>query len=122
MALLGATVLTGCSNRSEVSDAHASREAAIGGLAGQRRDAFTGDPIGAGSDYLIGVLADNRREYADGLYQTSSPRSRYPLATPTGRPGIVRSPFPPHRLIDVRKIPAGARVVDPSVNRVFTRP
>ncbi|MGV3533846.1 MAG: hypothetical protein ACO1QR_15870 [Chthoniobacteraceae bacterium] len=94
----------------------------VGNLTGNRRDGITGEPIGTRPNYLIGVLADNRGTYADGAYRASYPVSRYPLASPTDRPGIVRSPFPPNNLIDVRRIPSGARVVDPSVNRVFTRP
>lgn len=117
--LLGALILTGCGNRDEAS---ATTGAAIGGIIGERRDALTGDPIGTEPDYLVGVLADNRRQYADGAYHTAYPRSRYPLASTTDRRGIVRSPYPPNNLVDVRNIPPGERVVDPSVNRIFTRP
>ena len=117
--LLGAFALTSCDTPGGLD---ASNGAVVAGFTGERHDAITGEPIGTAPNYLIGVLAHNRRRYADGYYSVSYPRSRYPLATTTDMSGIVRSPYPPHHLVDVRKIPAGARVVDPSVNRVFTRP
>jgi hypothetical protein len=113
---------TACNTPRRGDEVGTAASTTVGDLTGQRRDGITGDPIGTRPNYLIGVLADNRRRYADGYYRASYPVSRYPLASPTDRPGIVRSPFPPNNLIDVRRIPSGARVVDPSVNRVFTRP
>ena len=117
-----AIALISCATPYPAEEVGTSASTTVGNLTGQRRDGITGDPIGTRPNYLIGVLADNRGRYADGAYRASYPVSRYPLATTTDRPGIVRSPFPPHNLIDVRSIPPGARVVDSSVNRVFTRP
>jgi len=114
--------LSACDTPRRGDEVSTATSTTVGNLTGNRRDGITGDPIGTRPNYLIGVLADNRGKYADGAYRSSYPASRYPLASPTDRPGIVRSPFPPNNLIDVRRIPSGARVVDPSVNRVFTRP
>lgn len=105
--------LTACETPRRGDEVSTAASTTVGNLTGQRRDGITGDPIGTRPNYLIGVLADNRGKYADGAYRASYPVSRYPLASPTDRPGIVRSPFPPNNLIDVRRIPSGARVVDP---------
>jgi hypothetical protein len=40
----------------------------------------------------------------------------------SGTPGLVVSPYPPHNLVDVRGIPPGARVRDPSTGGIFIRP
>ena len=91
----------------------AAAGAAAGGLAtGHGHGALAGAAVGAGAGYLIGKL-DQRHDayYGD-----------YPVGQPTDRHGLVISPYYPHSTIDVRGIPHGARVVDPSVNRVFINP
>ena len=40
----------------------------------------------------------------------------------TGRSGFVTSPYAPYNRIDVRGIPQGAQVVDPSCDRIFVNP
>jgi hypothetical protein len=45
----------------------------------------------------------------------------YPIATPTGQPGMVRSPYT-GRLYDVRAVPHGALVHDVDANKLFRRP
>ena len=40
----------------------------------------------------------------------------------TGRSGFVTSPYRPYNRIDVRGIPRGAQVVDPSCDRIFVNP
>lgn len=119
LGLLGAVALTSCDTPGGLD---ATNGAVVCGFTGERYDAITGELIGTPPNYLIGVLAHNRRRYADGYYRVRYPRSLYPRATLTTRPGIVRSPFSPHHLVDVRCIPSGARVVDPWVGRVFIRP
>jgi hypothetical protein len=95
--------------------AGAAAGAAAGGLlTGHGRGALAGAAVGAGAGYLIGKLderADRRAddyEYREGRF--------------TDRRGFVESPYYPYNVIDVRGIPHGARVVDPSVNRVFINP
>jgi hypothetical protein len=46
----------------------------------------------------------------------------YPPGRPTDRPGFVVSPYPPYNRIDVRGIPRGAQVQDPSTGRIFINP
>jgi len=43
-------------------------------------------------------------------------------AVVSGRPGLVISPYPPHRLVDVRGHPYGALVRDPSTGGIFVKP
>jgi hypothetical protein len=62
------------------------------------------------------VEADQR-----GYYE-GRPVGRYPYAEPADRPGFVYSPYPPHNVVDVRGIPHGALVRDPSSGGVFRKP
>jgi hypothetical protein len=45
-----------------------------------------------------------------------------PMAKKTGKPGFVTSPYPPHRLIDVRGMAPGTLAKDPSTEEVFRIP
>ena len=49
-------------------------------------------------------------------------RRGYPMGRFTDRPGFVLSPYYPYNRIDVRDIPRGARVQDPSTGRIFINP
>lgn len=79
---------------------------------------LAGAAIGAGAGALVGAVIDaNRaREYGP------EPSGGYPFARRSGTPGLVVSPYPPHSLVDVRGIPRGALVRDPSSGGVFRRP
>jgi predicted small secreted protein len=79
---------------------------------------IAGAAIGAGAGALIGAAIDaNRaREYGP------EPAGGYPWARRAEEPGLVYSPYPPHRVIDVRGIPHGALVRDPESGRLFRRP
>lgn len=85
-----------------------------------------GAALGAGIGYLVGKLVeyDRRdRHYDDDDYEYRERRySRYPVAERSGRRGFVISPYRPYNLIDVRGIPSGARVIDPSCGRIFINP
>lgn len=96
----------------------AATGALIGAAAtGNVRGAAIGAGIGAGTGALIGaaVEADERG------YYNGQPRSYYPYGSRAGG-GLVRSPYPPHSLVDTRGIPRGALVRDPSTGRVFRKP
>ncbi|RYD81172.1 MAG: glycine zipper 2TM domain-containing protein [Verrucomicrobiaceae bacterium] len=131
-SLLAAFTLSGCETPGQTALAGAATGAAIGGLIhGRGRDALTGAAIGAGAGYVVGKIAQQRRGqryYEDEYEQRPYYRERryrdgrYPVGEPTERRGFVVSPYPPHNLIDVRGIPSGAKVMDPSVNRVFIAP
>ena len=97
----------------------AASGAIIGGLATNRvGGAALGAAAGAVAGGLIGaaVQADQVDQYGP------RPQRGYPTATPTERPGFVLSPYSPYYEIDVRNIPHGALVRDPSCNRLFVKP
>src|SRR3954469_23931624 len=91
--------------------------AAIGSVAGNGHHVIRNAAIGAGAGYLAGRILDERRRdeyYDDDAY----PRRRYyrdreVYAEPSERRGFVISPYSGN-VIDVRGIPHGAHVVDPS--------
>jgi hypothetical protein len=97
----------------------AAAGAIIGGAAtGKVRGAAVGAGIGAATGALIGaaIEEDEARQYGP------PPEGGYPYARWSGTPGLVISPYPPHRLIDVRGIPRGEMVRDPSTGGIFLRP
>jgi hypothetical protein len=129
-ALLASFTLTSCETSGQSTLAGAAAGAAIGGAAtGRGSGAFHGAAIGAAGGYLLGKLvqADRRRYDRDRYddrdrYEDRDYDRREPVARLTDRRGFVRSPYAPNNLIDVRGIPSGARVEDPSVGRVFINP
>src|ERR1051325_5942780 len=121
-ALLCAFSFNGCETTGQSALAGAAAGAAIGGsLHGRGEEALAGAAIGAASGALIGHVAKEQREraYEEGYYAGSGYRERYPVGHTTSNPGLVHSPYPPGHLIDVHGIPHGARVVDPSCERIF---
>jgi hypothetical protein len=97
----------------------AAAGAIIGGAAtGRVRGAAIGAAAGAATGALIGaaIEEDQARTYGP------VPQGGYPFARWSGTPGLVISPYPPHRLVDVRGIPRGALVRDPSTGGIFRKP
>src|SRR5437016_3572366 len=97
----------------------AATGAIIGGAAtGHARGAAIGAASGAAAGALIGhaIQEDQAMRYGP------PPSGGYPYAQWSGTPGLVVSPYPPHRLVDVRGIPRGALVRDPSTGGIFRRP
>jgi hypothetical protein len=94
--------------------AGAAAGAALGALVTHRAGgALVGAGMGAATGALIGhEQTEERRAYGGG----------FPYGRPTDREGFVFSPYYGHNIIDVRGIPPGARVVDPSCDRVFINP
>lgn len=115
VAFLG---ITGCETPGRTSLLGAGVGAAAAAATGH--SALRGAGIGAGAGYLIGRLAqhERRRGYEEGYYEG---RGGYPYARRLGS-GFVRSPYYPYNTIDVRGLPHGARVVDPSTGRIFINP
>jgi hypothetical protein len=97
----------------------AATGAIIGGATtGTGRGAAIGAGIGAATGALIGAAVEaDERGYYEGR-----PTGYYPWAERADRPGFVYSPYPPHNVVDVRGIPHGALVRDPSTGRVFRKP
>ena len=96
----------------------AATGAIIGGAAtGRVRGAAIGAGIGALSGALIGaaVEEDQARYY-------HAPPGGYPYGSPTGTPGYVYSPYPPHNVIDVRGARPGQLIRDPSTGGLFVKP
>ena len=124
LALVGAFTFTGCETTGQSALAGAATGAAIGGLLhGRGSDALAGAAIGAASGALIGHVAKEQRERAyDEGYSDARGYRRYPLGYRTSRYGLVRSPYGEPNLIDVSGIPRGAKVVDPSCDRIFINP
>ena len=84
---------------------------------GSRGDTIAGAAIGAGAGALIGAAIDaDQRGYYDG-----HEADYYPMGRRVGR-GLVQSPYPPNAIVDVRGIPRGALVRDPSTGRPFRKP
>jgi len=97
----------------------AAAGAIIGGAAtGHLRAASIGAAAGAATGALIGAAIQE-----DQASRTAPPPpGGYPFARRTGDYGLVRSPYPPHRLVDVRGIPPGALVRDPASGGIFRNP
>ena len=110
--------ITGCETPGRTSLLGAGVGAATAAATGH--SALRGAGIGAGAGYLVGRLAQHsrRRGYEEGYYEN---RGSYRYARRLGD-GFVRSPYYPYNTIDVRGIPRGARVVDPSTGRTFINP
>ncbi|MDQ2824235.1 MAG: glycine zipper domain-containing protein [Verrucomicrobiota bacterium] len=119
MALL-ALSLNSCDTPTGAGAAYgAGAGAIIGGAAtGRVRGAAIGAAAGAATGALIGaaIQEDQARGYGP------VPEGGYPFARWSGTPGLVISPYPPHRLVDVRGIPRGALVRDPSTGGIFRKP
>jgi hypothetical protein len=116
--------------------------AGIGALStGTLRGAAAGAAIGAATGAVTGKIAEDERrryygEYPEDYYHGHGHyddagywypdgverRHDYPFGRPTPRDGFVYSPYRPHHLIDVRGIPSGAKVEDPSCGRIFINP
>jgi hypothetical protein len=95
--------------------------AASGALIGAGAHGGRGAAIGAGAGLLAGALvgaaidAENARNY-------HAPPGGYPYAQRTGTPGYVYSPYGNHNVIDVREVPHGSLVRDPSTGGIFRNP
>jgi hypothetical protein len=121
-AILTSLGLTSCETPpGYATGAGAAIGAASGALIGAGAHGGSGAAIGAGAGLLAGALvgaaidAENARNY-------HAPPGGYPTARRTDTPGYVYSPYGNHNLIDVRGVPQGALVKDPSTGGVFVNP
>lgn len=113
--------LTSCDTVGDRVLGGAAVGAIAGGLTGSGRNAAAGAAIGAAAGGLIGVIeAENEQAYYGRGY--SEPYRSYPVARRTDRRNFVISPYSPYYEINVRGVPSGALVRDPSCNRLFIRP
>lgn len=56
------------------------------------------------------------------VLQAQNSAQDYPEATATDTPGVVRSPYPPNRMLDVQGLEAGELAQDPDTGEVFRIP
>ncbi len=106
----------------------------LGAAGGSATGAIIGNNVsgvssteGAIAGALIGGLAGNivgrQQDEIDQLKRNQAyGSSGYPLARATSTPGYVVSPYAPYNTIDVRGMPRGAVVIDPSTNQRFVIP
>ena len=117
---LGALALSSCDTPTGQGAGFGAATGAIVGAAatGNVRGAAIGAGIGAASGALIGaaIEADERG------YYNGHPAGYYPYGRRTDSPGILRSPYPPYSLVDVRAFRHGQLVQDPSSGRIFRKP
>ncbi len=97
----------------------AATGAIIGGAATGR---VRGAAVGAGIGALTGALIGSAVEADERGYYEGRPTGYYPYGRRAGRPGFVYSPYPPHNIVDVRGIPHGELVRDPSTGGIFRKP
>ena len=121
-ASLGALALSSCETATGTGALVGAGTGAVlasGGHHGHHNtgDTIAGAAIGAGVGALIGAAIDaDERGYYNG-----HPGDYYPVGRRVGK-GLVQSPYPPHQVVDVRGIPHGALVRDPSSGRPFRKP
>ncbi len=119
VALL-ASFLTSCDSPTGAGAGYGAAAGAIIGAAatGRVRGAAIGAAAGAATGALIGhsIQEDRARQYGP------EPDGGYPIARWSGTPGLVISPYPPNRLVDVTGIPHGALVRDTSTGGIFRKP
>jgi hypothetical protein len=138
LSLSIAFALSGCDTPGQSAGVGAAAGAAFGARVSRGRPwgVLQGAAIGAGTGYLVGKVVQHERRdddyydedpnyrdraYDDRDFQVDS-RTGLPVARPSHHYGFVISPYPPHNRIDVRDIPSGAKVMDPSTNHVFINP
>ncbi len=132
LLLVGATslVATSCTNVGQGQMTGTGLGAAGGAAAG----AIIGNNVsgvssteGAIAGALIGGLTGNivgrqQDQISDLQRNQAYSGGGYPLARQTGTSGYVVSPYPPYNTIDVRGMPRGSVVLDPSTNQRFIIP
>lgn len=120
LVALAALVLNSCDSPTGQGAGYGAAAGAIIGAAatGKVRGAAVGAAIGAGTGALIGAAIEEDEARRSG----PPPRGGYPFAQRTNSSGFVRSPYPPNRIVDVRGIPPGELVRDPSTGGIFRNP
>jgi hypothetical protein len=99
----------------------ATTGAVLGGLTSHHNSAegaAIGAIIGANTGAIIGASIDE----AHAVRYGPRPRGGFPFARPTERPGLYVSPYPPHRVYDLRDVPPGGLVEDEAGGGYFRKP
>src|SRR5437868_15496842 len=95
--------------------------AGTGAATGAAAGAVVGGPVGAAAGAAGGAVIGAVVGEAEATNYGPAPKAGYPIATPAGQPGMVRSPYT-GRLYDVRAVPHGALVRDVDAKKLFRRP
>jgi predicted small secreted protein len=99
----------------------AATGAVLGGLTSRHHSAegaAIGALIGANTGAIIGASIDEANADRYG----PRPRGGFPFARPTERPGFYVSPYPPHRVYNLRHVPHGGLVEDEAGGGYFRKP
>jgi hypothetical protein len=114
----------------------AAAGAAAGALLGDGSDGILkGAALGAAAGVGTAAYKENQQRNA-GAYNTGGDyrapipiappapvdTSNYKVATPTNRPGIVRSPYPPFSEVNVSALKTGDQARVPGSNQIFLVP
>jgi type IV secretory pathway VirB2 component (pilin) len=120
MALFIAVAFTSCETATgQGAGWGAATGAVLGAVAGGHvEDAAVGAIIGANTGALIGASIDEAQAVRYGPH----PGGGFPFARATERPGFFVSPYPPHRVYDLRHVPHGGLVDDPVGRGYFRKP
>jgi predicted small secreted protein len=120
VALFVAFAFTSCETATGQGAAWgAATGAVLGAVAGgHAEDAAIGAIIGANTGAIIGASIDE----AHAVRYGPPPRGGFPFARPTERPGFYVSPYPPHRVYNLRHVPPGGLVEDAVGGGYFRKP
>ncbi|MDE0859703.1 MAG: hypothetical protein OSA93_06055, partial [Akkermansiaceae bacterium] len=110
----------------------AAAGAAAGALLGDGSDGvLKGAALGAAAGVGTAAYQESQQRNAGayntgGDYRVPPPapvdNSNYKVATPTNRPGIVRSPYPPFTEVNVSALKSGDQARVPGSNLIFLVP
>lgn len=120
IALFVAFAFTSCETATGQGAGWGAATGAVLGAAvsGNAEGAAVGALIGANTGALIGASIDE----AEAVRYGPRPRGGYPYAQPTERPGFYVSPYPPHQIYNLRRIPRGGLVEDAVGGGYFRKP
>jgi hypothetical protein len=120
MALFIAVAFTSCETATGQGAGWGAAAGAVLGAAatGDAEGAAIGALVGANTGAMIGASIDE----AEAVRYGPHPSGGFPFARPTERPGFYVSPYPPHRVYNLRHVPHGGLVDDPVGRGYFRKP
>ena len=122
VALFVAVAFTSCDTATgQGAGWGAATGAIIGGLTSHHdpaEGAAIGALIGANTGAIIGASIDE----AHAVRYGPRPCGGFPFARPTETPGFFVSPYPPHRVYNLRHVPPGGLVEDEVGGGYFRKP
>jgi hypothetical protein len=120
MALFIAVAFTSCETATGQGAGWGAAAGAVLGAAatGDAEGAAIGALVGANTGAIIGASIDE----AEAVRYGPRPHDGFPFARPTERPGFYVSPYPPHRVYNLRHVPHGGLVDDPVGRGYFRKP